>query len=47
MMALLGRWLARELPKFYRLPDDQCDECGYSMTGIHSPVCPECGEPIG
>ncbi len=30
-----------------RLPTDPslCHSCGYDLTGVQSPTCPECGEP--
>ena len=24
-----------------------CTTCGYTITGLHSPLCPECGKPWG
>ena len=23
-----------------------CEQCGYSLVGLESPLCPECGTPI-
>lgn len=43
---LLARWQWRNLPGFYRRPDGRCDVCDYDLRGHHSPVCPECGEPV-
>ncbi len=45
-LGMLGRWLYCFLPHRYRRPDDRCDHCDYQLTGITSPVCPECGEVI-
>ena len=27
-------------------PPGHCQNCGYSLTGLPEPRCPECGEPI-
>jgi rubrerythrin len=29
------------------IPDGLCRQCGYSLAGNVSGVCPECGTPIG
>lgn len=45
-MLALAIWLGRNMPGFYRRPEDRCDECDYDLHGHHSPVCPECGEVV-
>ena len=44
---LLSRFVARfRQRRVQRYPSDQCQECGYDLTGNVSGVCPECGSPV-
>lgn len=40
-LGLVGVW--RLLKR--RLHPDRCEKCGYDLTGLRGPVCPECGTP--
>jgi len=44
MIGALWSWvLWRRMPKY---PMGACQSCGYSLDGLDSDVCPECGERI-
>lgn len=30
----------------WKRPTDKCEQCGYSLVGLTSDKCPECGEPL-
>jgi len=38
-----GRSLWRWMVGMYRVNHDQCIHCGYSISGLISATCPECG----
>ena len=44
VLAYHWRLFARAL---YRGTRNVCPRCGYSLKGIRSGVCPECGERVG
>ena len=43
---MMASWLHHFPPQRYRRLEDRGNHCDYQLTGITSPVCPECGEVI-
>ncbi len=42
LAATLLTWAIKA--RHYRLPAHLCVSCGYDLTGVAAPVCPECGQ---
>jgi hypothetical protein len=45
--AIAAVWMLRkQLSSTYRIRNRQCQGCGYSIVGLNTPRCPECGRPF-
>ena len=40
------RWAWRTMRTRSRLSRGLCIDCGYNLTGVTEPRCPECGQPF-
>ena len=40
------RWAWLKLRTRSRLSNGLCIDCGYNLTGVTEPRCPECGQPF-
>ena len=46
LFALSQVWLWRHASRKLRRLSGHCEKCGYPLTGLPEPRCPECGTPI-
>jgi uncharacterized membrane protein YdjX (TVP38/TMEM64 family) len=47
VIIVIGHIAKKALERVTRQSTGRCPQCGYSVKGLPTPVCPECGEQLG